>query len=322
MSYLHHITHSGRQFAPNQEKHYLETLSDTTESSASFGTAPDRPPIYEETTQFQQSQEHISQNLREEITQEISKLLEKISNLDKTIENYQLHREATEVDVKTQQWNQNVEHVEEPSGSTCNKEAFETSLLQVEQDNPSVKIEETPVDLWTLVFVLMEILVAAVESFGGRCGEDLLDGKIRIEDFSLINVCLIEDIFYSSDNRRLYCFKEAIKQGLDVDKISVRIRWEVVVSPSLRNGRVIDGEGYWEANECEEREKQRQYDKEERQKEREEQEKREVREREKREKQRQYEQEERQKDREEKQKRKNNMYCFIISCIVYIIRIL
>ncbi|CAG8818170.1 6815_t:CDS:1, partial [Dentiscutata erythropus] len=88
-----------------------------------------------------------------------------------------------------------------------------------------------------------------------------------MEDFPLINVCLIEDVFYSSDNRRLYCFKETIKRGLDVDRIPVRIRWvsdinigwkmeeayrvvwntnfkEVVVSPSSRNGRVIDGEGY------------------------------------------------------------------------------
>ncbi|CAG8437647.1 14390_t:CDS:2 [Dentiscutata heterogama] len=54
--------------------------------------------------------------------------------------------------------------------------------------------------------------------------QDLVDGKVRIEDFPLINVCLIEDIFYSSDNRRLYCFKEAIKRGLDVDRIPVIIR--------------------------------------------------------------------------------------------------
>ncbi|CAG8793283.1 28031_t:CDS:2 [Dentiscutata erythropus] len=143
MSYLHHVTHSGRRFAPNQEEHYPETLSDTTESSVFFEIAPDRPPTYEEairskihlsrfeiplnnnkmstqnnttfateTLEFQESQEHISQNLQEEITQEISKLLEKISNLDKTIENYQLHREAAEVDIKTQQWNRNVEHIQ------------------------------------------------------------------------------------------------------------------------------------------------------------------------------------------------------------------
>jgi len=48
MSRLHHITRSGRRFAPNQEEHYLETLLDSTESSASFETAPDIPPTYEE----------------------------------------------------------------------------------------------------------------------------------------------------------------------------------------------------------------------------------------------------------------------------------
>ena len=50
MSRLHHITRSGHRFAPNQEEHYLEMLSDTTESSTSLETAPDRPPTYEEAT--------------------------------------------------------------------------------------------------------------------------------------------------------------------------------------------------------------------------------------------------------------------------------
>lgn len=50
MSRLQRITRSGRRFAPNQEEHYPEMLSDTTESSASFETAPDRPPTYEEAT--------------------------------------------------------------------------------------------------------------------------------------------------------------------------------------------------------------------------------------------------------------------------------
>ncbi|CAG8820518.1 24251_t:CDS:2, partial [Dentiscutata erythropus] len=120
---------------------------------------------------------------------------------------------------------------EEPSGSTGIKGDFEPFSMQVEQENPSLA--------------------------------DLLDGKVRMEDFPLINVCLIEDVFYSLDNRRLYCFKKAIKRGLGVNRIPVRIRrvsdinivWkmegayqvvrntnfkEVVVSPSLRNGRVID----------------------------------------------------------------------------------
>ncbi|CAG8790934.1 4189_t:CDS:2, partial [Dentiscutata erythropus] len=220
--------------------------------------------------------------------------------------------------------------MEELSGSTGIKEDFEPSSMQVEQENPSVEIIETSFKSYTFEFLLLRLNLSEgdVVTFVDPC-LDLLDGKVRMEDFPLINVCLMEDFFYSSDNQRLYCFKEAIKRGLDVDRIPVRIRQEVVVSPSSRNGRVIDGKGYWEEQvenyldnyinnwherrrndeieEHEEREKQRQYEREERQKEHEEQEKREAREREEREKQRQYEREERQKEREKRQKRENNI---------------
>ncbi|CAG8726660.1 15343_t:CDS:2 [Cetraspora pellucida] len=92
---------------------------------------------------------------------------------------------------------------------------------------------------------------------------DLVNSKIKIEDFPMIQVCIINDIFYSSDNRRLYVFQEAIRRGLNINKISVKVKrisdmninWKlegsykivrnnnfknVIVSPYARNGRVID----------------------------------------------------------------------------------
>ena len=99
--------------------------------------------------------------------------------------------------------------------------------------------------------------------------EDLVDKKIKIEDFPYIRVCQIDDMWYSSDNRRLYCFQESIRRGLEVKKIPVQVRrasdlnikWKIkgayrivkvknfkniVVSPHATNGRVIDHEGYWD----------------------------------------------------------------------------
>ncbi|CAG8754701.1 5860_t:CDS:2, partial [Dentiscutata erythropus] len=165
-----------------------------------------------------------------------------------------------------EEWN-----IEEPSGSTGIKEASETSSIPFGGVDAVVIVifDDVAVDLWPLVLVPMEILVAAMGNYLENTIQDLVDSKVRIEDFPLITICLMEDVFYSSDNRRLYCFKKAIKRGLDVDRIPVRIRrvsdinigwkmegayrvvWntnfkEVVVSPLSRNGRVADGEGYWE----------------------------------------------------------------------------
>ncbi|CAG8503600.1 7857_t:CDS:2 [Dentiscutata erythropus] len=84
-------------------------------------------------------------------------------------ETLEFQEEAAEVDVKTQQWNRNVERsepewdVEEPSGSIDNKEVSATFSLSIEQDDlSSVKIEET---------LFKKILVAAVESFGEKHGD-------------------------------------------------------------------------------------------------------------------------------------------------------
>ncbi|CAG8820414.1 27082_t:CDS:2, partial [Dentiscutata erythropus] len=128
--------------------------------------------------------------------------------------------------------------MEEPSGSTGIKEDFEPSSMQVEQENPSVvEIVETFSKSYTFEFLLLRLnlsdgdvvtfvdprlvhysqaSISNVFQMGNDLENtirDLLDGKVRMEDFPLITVCLIEDVFYSSDNRRLYCFKEAIKRG-------------------------------------------------------------------------------------------------------------
>jgi hypothetical protein len=102
--------------------------------------------------------------------------------------------------------------------------------------------------------------------------DELVNGKLKIEDIRKIQVCIIDDIYYSSDNRRLYCFQEAIKRGLKVEKIPVKIRrvsdlnidWKlegsykivrnnnfknIIVSPHARNGRVVDKNGYWDYRE-------------------------------------------------------------------------
>jgi hypothetical protein len=36
--------------------------------------------------------------------------------------------------------------------------------------------------------------------------DDLVNSIVKIEDFPIIQTCIIDDIFYSSDNRRLYSF--------------------------------------------------------------------------------------------------------------------
>ncbi|CAG8754859.1 7049_t:CDS:2, partial [Dentiscutata erythropus] len=206
--------------------------------------------------------------------------------------------------------------VEEPSGSTGIKEDFEPFSMQVEQENPSVAVIEISFKSYTFEFLLLWLNLSEgdVVTFVDPCLvhysqasisnvfqtgndldntiQDLLDGKVRMEDFPLINVCLMEDVFYSSDNRRLYCFKEVIKRGLDVNRIPVRIRrmsdinigwkmegvyqnFEEMIRINNNHNKQREKR---EAKEREEREKQRQYEREERQKEREEREKREARE--------------------------------------------
>jgi hypothetical protein len=102
--------------------------------------------------------------------------------------------------------------------------------------------------------------------------DELVNSKLKIQDFPMIQVCIIDEIFYSSDNRRLYCFQEAIKKGLNVKKIPVKVKrvsdlnieWklegsykivrnsnfkDIIVSPYARNGRVVDEAGYWDYKE-------------------------------------------------------------------------
>ncbi|CAG8633206.1 26808_t:CDS:1, partial [Dentiscutata erythropus] len=85
-----------------------------------------------------------------------------------------------------------------------------------------------------------------------------------LKDIPTLEVCIINEIYYSSDNRRLYCIKEAIKKGLKVEKIPILIKRvtdtniqykldgsyliinknknfnNILVSQYARNSRVVD----------------------------------------------------------------------------------
>ncbi|CAG8743899.1 18664_t:CDS:2, partial [Racocetra persica] len=81
---------------------------------------------------------------------------------------------------------------------------------------------------------------------------ELVNGSIRIEDFPHIQVCIIDDMIFSSDNRRLYVFQEAIRRGLKVDKIPVRVRrstdlnikWKMEVLSFLEDKKNSNVQGF------------------------------------------------------------------------------
>ena len=50
---------------------------------------------------------------------------------------------------------------------------------------------------------------------------DLVNGSIKVDDIETIKVCIIDGEYYSFDNRRLYCFQEAIRWGASFKKIPV-----------------------------------------------------------------------------------------------------
>ncbi|CAG8799509.1 21891_t:CDS:2 [Cetraspora pellucida] len=189
----------------------------------------------------------------------------------------------------------------ESSWSTNEKEILETSFTLIEQENPfdnTLIIKETNIKICQLEiqFLLIKLQLAEEDiikyidpfqicysqrqinntfQIGNDIENtinDLVNNKIKIENFPIIQICIIDDIFYSSDNRRLYCFKEAIRRGLNIKKIPVNIKrisdlninWKmkgnykivkhndyrnIIVSPFAKNGRVIDKKGYWEYRE-------------------------------------------------------------------------
>ncbi|RIB17806.1 hypothetical protein C2G38_2186333 [Gigaspora rosea] len=97
-----------------------------------------------------------------------------------------------------------------------------------------------------------------------------LIGQLKIEEVTIIKVCLVDGIFYLLDNKRLYTFQSAIKLKLKVKKIPVKIVrvensnlvWKLdgskiiiqntnffstVMSEYARNNVVIDQKGgFWE----------------------------------------------------------------------------
>ncbi|RIB26487.1 hypothetical protein C2G38_2163223 [Gigaspora rosea] len=53
---------------------------------------------------------------------------------------------------------------------------------------------------------------------------DLVTGKLKPQDLLIIRICLNEDNQYiSADNRRLYCYQQAIQKGANFKKVLVRI---------------------------------------------------------------------------------------------------
>ena len=49
----------------------------------------------------------------------------------------------------------------------------------------------------------------------------LVKGDTSPDDVEMIRICVKDDYLWSQDNRRLYCFREAIKQGATFEKIKV-----------------------------------------------------------------------------------------------------
>lgn len=96
---------------------------------------------------------------------------------------------------------------------------------------------------------------------------DLVDESIRVNDIEIVKVCIIDNNYFSFDNRRLYCFQEAIKRGAKFKKIPViftrendNIRWKISgskqivhnsnwfnvrVSNQASNNVVISDDGIW-----------------------------------------------------------------------------
>ncbi|CAG8798386.1 7250_t:CDS:2, partial [Gigaspora rosea] len=53
---------------------------------------------------------------------------------------------------------------------------------------------------------------------------DLVTGRLKPQDLPIIRICLNEDNQYiSANNRRLYCYQQAIQKGANFKKVLVRI---------------------------------------------------------------------------------------------------
>ncbi|RIB29091.1 hypothetical protein C2G38_2028017 [Gigaspora rosea] len=57
-----------------------------------------------------------------------------------------------------------------------------------------------------------------------QLGNDLVTSRLKPQDLPIIRICLNEDNQYiSADNRRLYCYQQAIQKGANFKKVPVRI---------------------------------------------------------------------------------------------------
>ncbi|RIB04630.1 hypothetical protein C2G38_2221892 [Gigaspora rosea] len=92
---------------------------------------------------------------------------------------------------------------EEPSSSTNTDETF------FHKKTPSVSIEQ---EILLLLKRVVENMIL-----------DLIAGQLKIYEIETIKVCLVGGNFFTLDNCRLYAFQTAIKLGLKVKKIPVKI---------------------------------------------------------------------------------------------------
>ncbi|CAG8796446.1 9255_t:CDS:2, partial [Dentiscutata erythropus] len=254
------------------------------------------------TINFQIEETEVPQEIANSVQQlrnperSIYELSRRVLTLEETNSNLQDRPEHQQEDENP--WN--CDEKEESTWSTNNKEVEEpTTTLSIEQENPyDVVVESTNNNYFE--FGLAKFLLAKLKLADGdyvtffnplliqysqgnirdvfqhsnRPIEDtinqLLEDEIDcLKNIPTLEVCIINEIYYFSDNRKLYCIKEAIKRELKLEKIPVLIRKvtdtniqyklegaykivknkdfnNIVVSSYARNERVIEGDGFWE----------------------------------------------------------------------------
>lgn len=64
--------------------------------------------------------------------------------------------------------------------------------------------------------------------------DGLVKGVIDLDNIPIIKVCIIDSNYFSFDNRRLFCYQEAIRRGANFKKVPVlftrendNIRWKM-----------------------------------------------------------------------------------------------
>ncbi|CAG8504207.1 12560_t:CDS:2 [Racocetra persica] len=147
----------------------------------------------------------------EEKTEKVNKKLKTIevkNNIKETYSNQETKIEQEEYEKVEVDLNWVEEDSQEESSTIRPQADFEN---RSEEDSEEILVNETN----EYYFKNGELLEDTINN--------LVEGKIKIKNFPYIEICLIKDIWYLSDNRRLYCFQQAIKKGLNIKKILVKV---------------------------------------------------------------------------------------------------